>query len=96
MEVDKGIKLNLLILFLCVVSIVVFVINALIDRLTRESKIETKVELLKESFNANKVLRCKYSSESLYLVSKENGWSIYENKYFKKDELLLSVKSCKY
>jgi len=34
-------------------------------------------------------------TSSRYFVSKENGWSIYDAKYFKKEDLLVDFKSCK-
>ncbi|MDD5201722.1 MAG: hypothetical protein PHH41_01120 [Sulfurimonas sp.] len=33
-------------------------------------------------------------TSAIYLVSKKNGWEIYDTKYFKKEDLLMTFMSC--
>ena len=51
----------------------------------------------KAYFSADGNFTCASSpliTSSRYFVSKENGWSIYDAKYFKKGDLLVDFKSC--
>lgn len=47
-------------------------------------------------FNKGKNLKCYTSNHriSLYLVSKNSGWNIYENEYFKKGDILVKADRC--
>ena len=46
-----------------------------------------------ESYNNNKVIKCT-SLTSTYLVSKETGWTKYEDG-FTKNDILLNIRSCR-
>ena len=45
-----------------------------------------------EAYNSNKVIKCT-SLTTTYLVSKDRGWSRYEDG-FTKDDILLDIRSC--
>jgi hypothetical protein len=57
---------------------------------------EIYIETISRDFNNNKTLLCDGNkvNNQTYLVNIENGWSIYNNEYFKKDDLVIEIKQC--
>ena len=59
--------------------------------------VQTQLKSDEKFFNAQGSLFCKGSPFHIgtdYLVSKENGWEIYKDAYFKKEDLLIDRKNC--
>jgi hypothetical protein len=52
--------------------------------------IKNKTDEKIEAFTNGSVMICKQDDQST-LVSKQTGWSIYNNKYFLKDGILLDI-----
>lgn len=65
----------------------------------KATKLEKKIQNKSDTyyFLAGGTFICTSSpmlTSSRYLVSKENGWEIYDTDYFKKEDLLMTFMSC--
>ena len=49
-----------------------------------------------KDFNNNKYLLCfSKSNEPTYRINQKDGWSIVNNQYFTKDNILIDIRDCK-
>lgn len=74
-----------------VISVVIVLTLSYIDKLITDYTNTLKIE----HFGKNKELICSSKSISSYFVSIKEGWSIYEDRYFKKADLLIDISACK-
>lgn len=92
---ENGLLIGLV--FLVLMGIFFYYLGQILDNLEQAQR-EKQNKADKAYFLANGTFTCASSpiiTSSRYFVSKENGWSIYDAKYFKKEDLLVDFKSCK-
>lgn len=93
-EKEKGIKagvtgVKILILFLVMITIIVLV--SYLDDDSREKEETVKL------FKSDVTLICKKSlfiNANAQLVKQSNGWSVYNEEYFIKDDVMLNIMNC--
>ncbi len=72
---------------------------AIVEEADKATKLEKKIQNQSDTdyFLTGGTFTCTSSpmlTSSRYLVSKENGWEIYDTDYFKKEDLLMTFMSC--
>ena len=72
---------------------------AIVEEADKATKLEKKIQNQSDTdyFLTGGTFICTSSpmfTSSHYLVSKENGWEIYDTDYFKKEDLLMTFMSC--
>ena len=72
---------------------------AIVEEADKATKLEKKIQNQSDTdyFLTGGAFICSSSpprTSPRYLVSKENGWEIYDTDYFKKEDLLMTFMSC--
>lgn len=90
-DVNEGLMAFLVVLaFLSIICLMLYYLDNLEAKKSFKSKLQ--------NFTKGAMLKCPGSyigDVDYYLVSKDTNWSIYDEKYLKRDSFLLNVKYCK-
>lgn len=78
------------------ISVFIYFLISMANDMTH-SKLQTQLKADEEFFNTQGSFLCTaspFNARIDYLVSKESGWEVYSERYFKKEDLLIERSNC--